>query len=122
MASLGELHREHQPLVSPLAHDALSARLIEQAGFKTFNIGGSAMLAARMHCPISGSPASPKCWLEYVISSKLRNFRALWMPMTDTATSKASCGPFKATKRRRCRRTAGRSVAGGQTAWRRFSP
>ena len=28
MDSLRELHRKHQPLVSPLAHDALSARLI----------------------------------------------------------------------------------------------
>ena len=54
MTSLRELHREHRPLVSPLAHDALSARLIEQAGFKTFNIGGSAMLAARYALPDLG--------------------------------------------------------------------
>ena len=54
MASLRELHREHQPLVSPLAHDALSARLIEHAGFKTFNIGGSALLAARYALPDLG--------------------------------------------------------------------
>src|SRR6478736_4213469 len=33
MKTLRELHREHQPLVSPLAHDALSARLIGLAGF-----------------------------------------------------------------------------------------
>jgi 2-methylisocitrate lyase-like PEP mutase family enzyme len=54
MDSLRELHRKHQPLVSPLAHDALSARLIERAGFKTFNIGGSAMLAARHALPDLG--------------------------------------------------------------------
>jgi 2-methylisocitrate lyase-like PEP mutase family enzyme len=54
MASLRKLHREHKPLVSPLAHDALSARLIERAGFKTFNIGGSAMLAARYALPDLG--------------------------------------------------------------------
>lgn len=54
MASLRELHRQHQPLVSPLAHDSLSARLIERAGFKTFNIGGSAMLAARYALPDLG--------------------------------------------------------------------
>jgi 2-methylisocitrate lyase-like PEP mutase family enzyme len=54
MASLRELHREHRPLISPLAHDALSARLIERAGFKTFNIGGSAMLAARHAVPDLG--------------------------------------------------------------------
>lgn len=54
MVSLRELHREHRPLVSPLAHDALSARLIEHAGFKTFNIGGSALLAARYALPDLG--------------------------------------------------------------------
>jgi len=54
MASLRELHRDHQPLVSPLAHDALSARLIEHAGFKSFNIGGSALLAARYALPDLG--------------------------------------------------------------------
>jgi 2-methylisocitrate lyase-like PEP mutase family enzyme len=54
MASLRELHQENQPLVSPLAHDALSARLIEAAGFKTFNIGGSALLAARYALPDLG--------------------------------------------------------------------
>jgi 2-methylisocitrate lyase-like PEP mutase family enzyme len=54
MASLRELHRERRPLISPLAHDALSARLIERAGFKTFNIGGSAMLAARHALPDLG--------------------------------------------------------------------
>jgi 2-methylisocitrate lyase-like PEP mutase family enzyme len=54
MVSLRELHHAHQPLVSPLAHDALSARLIERAGFKTFNIGGSALLAARYALPDLG--------------------------------------------------------------------
>jgi 2-methylisocitrate lyase-like PEP mutase family enzyme len=52
--SLREAHRTQQPLVSPLAHDALSARLIEQAGFKSFNIGGSALLAARHALPDLG--------------------------------------------------------------------
>lgn len=42
------------PLVTPLAHDALSARLIEQAGFHAFAIGGSAMLAARHAYPDIG--------------------------------------------------------------------
>ena len=54
MKSLRELHRDHKPLVSPLAHDALSARLIEHLGFKTFNIGGSALLAARHALPDLG--------------------------------------------------------------------
>ena len=42
------------PLVMPLAHDALSARLIEQAGFRAFAVGGSAMLAARHAYPDIG--------------------------------------------------------------------
>jgi 2-methylisocitrate lyase-like PEP mutase family enzyme len=45
------------PLVTPLAHDALSARLIERAGFRAFAIGGSAMLAARYALPDIGLAA-----------------------------------------------------------------
>jgi 2-methylisocitrate lyase-like PEP mutase family enzyme len=56
-ALLRRLHRDQQPLVSPLAHDALSARLIAQAGFQTFNIGGNAMLAARYALPDLGLAA-----------------------------------------------------------------
>lgn len=43
-----------QPLVTPLAHDALSARLIQQAGFRAYTVGGSAMLAARHAYPDIG--------------------------------------------------------------------
>lgn len=43
-----------RPLVTPLAHDALSARLIARAGFRAFTIGGSAMLAARYALPDLG--------------------------------------------------------------------
>ena len=46
-----------RPLVTPLAHDALSARLIERAGFGAFAIGGSAMLAARYALPDIGLAA-----------------------------------------------------------------
>lgn len=46
--------KAEQPLVTPLAHDALSARLIEQAGFKAFAVGGSALLAARHAYPDIG--------------------------------------------------------------------
>lgn len=45
---------EERPLVTPLAHDALSARLIERAGFRAFAVGGSAMLAARYALPDLG--------------------------------------------------------------------
>jgi len=43
-----------RPLVMPLAHDALTVRLIARAGFRAFAIGGSAMLAARYALPDLG--------------------------------------------------------------------
>jgi 2-methylisocitrate lyase-like PEP mutase family enzyme len=46
-----------RPLVTPLAHDALSARLIERAGFRAFAVGGSALLAARFALPDIGLAA-----------------------------------------------------------------
>lgn len=51
---LREAHAGGTPMVSPLAHDALSARLIERAGFKAFNIGGSSLLAANYALPDLG--------------------------------------------------------------------
>ncbi|EWY41708.1 carboxyvinyl-carboxyphosphonate phosphorylmutase [Skermanella stibiiresistens SB22] len=45
---------QETPLITPLAHDALSARLIELAGFKAFAVGGSALLAARHAYPDIG--------------------------------------------------------------------
>ena len=39
------------PLVTPLAHDALSVRLIVAAGFRAFTVGGSALLASRYGFP-----------------------------------------------------------------------
>ncbi|MBV9558441.1 MAG: isocitrate lyase/PEP mutase family protein [Pseudolabrys sp.] len=53
-AVLRELYRSQQPLVCPIAHDALSVRLVEQAGFKAFNIGGNSLLAARYALPDLG--------------------------------------------------------------------
>jgi 2-methylisocitrate lyase-like PEP mutase family enzyme len=46
-----------RPLVMPLAHDALTARLIARAGFRAFAVGGSAMLAARYALPDIGLAA-----------------------------------------------------------------
>lgn len=40
---------EQNPLIVPIAHDALSAKLIELAGFKAYSVGGFA-LAAMRHC------------------------------------------------------------------------
>jgi 2-methylisocitrate lyase-like PEP mutase family enzyme len=56
-ASLRAALAAERPLVTPLAHDALSARLIERAGFRAFTIGGSAMLAARYALPDLGIAA-----------------------------------------------------------------
>ena len=52
--SLREALAAERPLVTPLAHDALSARLIARAGFRAYTIGGSAMLAARYGLPDIG--------------------------------------------------------------------
>lgn len=52
--TLREIHAAGKPLISPLAHDALSARLIARAGFPSFNIGGSSLLAARHALPDLG--------------------------------------------------------------------
>jgi 2-methylisocitrate lyase-like PEP mutase family enzyme len=52
--SLRQALAAERPLVTPLAHDALSAKLIGQAGFKAFAIGGSALLATRYALPDIG--------------------------------------------------------------------
>jgi 2-methylisocitrate lyase-like PEP mutase family enzyme len=52
--TLREALAAERPLVTPLAHDALTARLIERAGFRAFTIGGSALLAARHAFPDIG--------------------------------------------------------------------
>jgi 2-methylisocitrate lyase-like PEP mutase family enzyme len=52
--SIASVMKAERPLVTPLAHDALSARLIARAGFKAFAIGGSAMLATRFALPDIG--------------------------------------------------------------------
>jgi 2,3-dimethylmalate lyase len=43
-----------RPLVLPGAHDAISARLIQQAGFKAYFIGGFALVGARYGVPDIG--------------------------------------------------------------------
>lgn len=52
--SFRQLFREHHPLVSPVAHDALSARMITEAGFAAVSIGGLAMLASQFGLPDLG--------------------------------------------------------------------
>jgi methylisocitrate lyase len=46
-----EVLAEHRPLVLPSAHDALSARLIERAGFPAYQIGGFALVGSRYGQP-----------------------------------------------------------------------
>ena len=55
--SIQQALAKENPLVSPSAHDALSARMIEEAGFSSIAIGGSALLAARHALPDLGITA-----------------------------------------------------------------
>ncbi len=45
---------QHKPLLLPVAHDALSARLIERAGFAAYSIGGFPLVGARHAVPDIG--------------------------------------------------------------------
>ena len=49
-----ELCAREAPLILPIAHDALSARLIERAGFAAFSVGGFALVGARHALPDIG--------------------------------------------------------------------
>jgi len=49
-----QLLSESAPLLLPCAHDGLSARLIERAGFKAYSIGGFPMIGARYGLPDVG--------------------------------------------------------------------
>src|SRR6185436_11628113 len=49
-----DLLRQEQPLLLPCAHDALSARLIERAGFAAYSIGGFPLVGARHALPDIG--------------------------------------------------------------------
>lgn len=52
--SFRQLYSSHFPLVTPMAHDALSARLITEAGFSAVAIGGLAMLSSQHALPDLG--------------------------------------------------------------------
>lgn len=43
-----------KPLLLPGAHDALTARMIEDAGFSAYGIGGAALSATQLACPDIG--------------------------------------------------------------------
>ena len=49
--------KNEKPLLLPCAHDALSARLIERAGFAAYSIGGYALVGARYAIPDIGLAA-----------------------------------------------------------------
>src|SRR4051812_9623658 len=48
---------QEQPLLLPCAYDALSARLIERAGFSAYSIGGYALVGSRYGIPDIGLAA-----------------------------------------------------------------
>jgi 2-methylisocitrate lyase-like PEP mutase family enzyme len=49
-----ELVTRPQPLLLPVAHDALTARLIQRAGFDAYSVGGFALVGARFGIPDIG--------------------------------------------------------------------
>jgi 2-methylisocitrate lyase-like PEP mutase family enzyme len=53
-ASWRQLLARGEPLLLPCAHDALSARLIERAGFAAYSIGGFPLIGARHALPDIG--------------------------------------------------------------------
>jgi 2-methylisocitrate lyase-like PEP mutase family enzyme len=53
-ASWAELLAREKPLLLPCAHDALSARLIERAGFAAYSIGGFPLIGSRYGLPDIG--------------------------------------------------------------------
>lgn len=54
MIPLDTLATTGEPLLLPGAHDALSARMIEEAGYPAYGIGGSALAAAQLGLPDAG--------------------------------------------------------------------
>ena len=48
MKTFRQLVASERPLVLPGAHDAISARLIQRAGFKAYFIGGFPLVGASM--------------------------------------------------------------------------
>ena len=52
-----DLLKQEQPLLLPCAYDALSARLIERAGFSAYAIGGYQLVGARYAVPDIGLAA-----------------------------------------------------------------
>ena len=52
-----DLLKRERPLLLPCAHDALSARLIERAGFAAYSIGGYALVGSRYGIPDIGLAA-----------------------------------------------------------------
>ena len=49
-----DLLKPDEPLLLPLAHDALAARLIERAGFSAYAIGGFPLVGSRYGLPDIG--------------------------------------------------------------------
>ena len=52
--SLGDLLKAETPLLLPVAHDALSVRMIERAGFTAASIGGFGVIGCRLGLPDLG--------------------------------------------------------------------
>ena len=53
-SSIYDVLSQETPLIVPIAHDALAARLIEAAGFKAYSVGGFALAGVRYCLPDVG--------------------------------------------------------------------
>lgn len=49
-----QLIQENHPIILPVAHDSLTAKLIYKAGFKAYQVGGFALSAAKLAVPDIG--------------------------------------------------------------------
>ena len=70
-----DLLARSEPLILPCAHDALSARLIERAGFAAYSVGGYALVGARHALPAVADDSSVAGGIGHV-SGKHRHARA----------------------------------------------
>ena len=69
-----QLLARERPLLLPIAHDALSARLIERAGFSAYSIGGFPLVGARHALPDIGLVGLGE------MSAGMRDIMAAWRP------------------------------------------
>jgi 2-methylisocitrate lyase-like PEP mutase family enzyme len=74
MSTFRQLVKTERPLVLPGAHDALSASLIRQAGFKAYFVGGFPVAGVRYGVPdivIFWACHPYQCWLMQITATAM---------------------------------------------------